>query len=109
MNIGQVGSNTTAGSALDKAVLHKKGLIDFLERVAVFTQSGSQSLDAHRSAVITIDQNFKQAPVGGVQPGCINLICFQSLAGNRDINRLLASKLPIVPDQANKPIGDTRG
>src|SRR5258707_12035108 len=55
MVVRQFCGNASAGSAVEKTNLHKKRLIDFLQRLRLFTQLRGQRAQPYLAAVIFLD------------------------------------------------------
>src|SRR5258708_9387634 len=55
MVVRQFCGNASAGSAVEKTNLHKKRLIDFLQRLRLFRQRRGQRAQPYRAAVIFLD------------------------------------------------------
>src|SRR5258705_10100935 len=61
--VGQTRGDAAARSAVQESDLYQEGLINLFQGVLFFCQRGSQRAEAHRSAVIFLDDRQQQAPI----------------------------------------------
>ncbi len=108
MAVGGQRGNPAARGALQVAVLNQVGFDHVFNRVAFFTDGGSQAVQPDRAAVEFVDDGVEQLAVHDVQAGRVNVQHGQGAV--RDVLGDLAARLDlgIVAHAAQQAVGDAR-
>src|ERR1039457_7020170 len=67
MLIRQMGRHSPARGAIEKANLNEERLVDFFDGVGLFGQGGCQRVQAHRAALVFLDDGEQQLAVDSVE------------------------------------------
>jgi hypothetical protein len=65
--VGAAGRNAATRCAIEKACLNQERLVDILNRVLVFVDSGGQAVHANRTAVELLDDGPQQVAIDFVE------------------------------------------
>ena len=74
MFIGQARGHAPAGCAVKKADLNQEWFVDFFQRIRLFRQRSGQGIQAHRAAVVLLNNGEQKPAVNLVESGINNSI-----------------------------------
>src|SRR5579862_1860473 len=106
--IGKLGRHTAPGSAVEKADLHEKGLVNFLDRVGLFSQDGSKGIHTHWPALIFLDNRKQQPAIHFIETVLVHFQHLQSGSSRWQIDYARAAHLRVIAYPAQQPIGNSR-
>src|SRR5437667_58614 len=70
--VGELRGNPAAGCAVQESNLDQEGLVDFLDRLRLFGEGGSQCVHAYWSALVFLDYRQQQLAVDVIETVAVN-------------------------------------
>src|ERR1700732_4220818 len=107
MLISELGRHSPAGSAVQKADLDEKGLVDFLDGVRLLGKRRAQRIQAHGAALVLLDNGEQQFAVDFVEAVAVDFEHAERGLRGGQIDRAGGAYLGIVADAAQQAVGDT--
>src|SRR5438477_4206224 len=93
----------------EESFLDQEGLVDVLDRVALFADRGGERVDAHGSAGELVDDGEKQRAIHLVEAGLVDVEESERVARDGARDPPLGAHLGEVAHAAQQPIRDPRG
>ena len=108
MRVGALGRDAAARGARKESLLQQVRLVNLIDRVGLFSDSGREALDPDRSAVKLVDDRAEDRAIHLIEACRIDFEQLQS--GQRDLARddRRFINLREVPHAAQQSIGDSR-
>ena len=86
MLIGQPGRHTSSRSAIQKADLDQKRLVDLLQGILFFRQAGGQGIQPHRASIVFLDDGEQQPPIEVVEAVGVDPVQLQGRFGRGPVD-----------------------
>ena len=108
MLVGQPRGAAAPGRPGQKAHLHQVGLTEIFQRDGLFAQSRCQRFQAHRAAVVHLDDGAQQAAVQLIQPQGVHVHPLEAHEGDIPVNDAVSQHCGKIADALQKAVGHTR-
>src|SRR5205809_6246724 len=79
MLVGELRGHPSSRSSIEKSDLNQKRLVDFFDRIRLFSKCGRQRVHPYRPALVFLDDRQQQFPIYLVEAVAIN---FEHLQGS---------------------------
>ena len=109
MLVSQFGHFTATRRTLQETFLYQERFIDFFHCARVFTESGRDGGQTHRTSVELIDNGRENLVVDFIQAITVDVQGFERISGYFDVDTTISFYLCKVADTTEQGIGDTRG
>jgi len=106
--VGELRSNASPRSAVQKSDLDEEWLIDFFDRVSLFRQSSGKRIQSDRSTLIFFDDGQHQLAVDLIEPVFVYFQHLECGLRTRFIDVPRAAHLREVTDAPQQPVRDAR-
>src|ERR1019366_8225344 len=106
MFVGELGCYSAAGSAVQKADLDQKGLVDFFDGVGLLGEHGAQRIQAYRAALVLLDDGEQKFAVDFVEAVAVNFEHAERRLGGGQIDGAGGTHLGVVAHAAQQAVGD---
>ena len=108
MTVGGQCGDTSAGGALQKALLDQVGLDHVFDGAGLFSDTGRDVVQPNGATVEAVDHGFQQFAVHHVKTLRVHVEHGQRAVGNVGGDTARAFDVGIVAHPAQQPVGDTR-
>jgi hypothetical protein len=108
MEVGQPGRHSSAGGAIQKALLDEKRFIDIFYGITFFANGGCKGVQPYRAPAELVDYREKDQPIRVIQPYLVDLQHLQGILNHFQGNDPISLDLSKITNPAEQPVGNPR-